>query len=216
MTDVFAVQDEIAAAVVDGAEDQAARRGTEGKGDRPEGLHAVPAGPRDRPPGHDLRRSSNRSRCISRLSRSTPRIPPRGWTWPQLTALKSTAACGSPTRACNWRVRRRTKALALDPEYAPAHARLGWIAIYYDRDLAAAARHIEHALALEPANPDIIGTARHSGPAPRAPGSGDRNREVPDRPRSGERRRSLRIWALPTVTLGVSTRRSPSIARCSD
>ena len=51
------------------------------------------------------------------------------------------------------------KALAIDPQYAPAHARLGWIAIYYDRDLAAGARHIEHALALEPANPDIIGSA---------------------------------------------------------
>ena len=51
------------------------------------------------------------------------------------------------------------KALALDPEYAPAHARLGWISLYYDRDMAAAARHIQHALALEPANPDIIGIA---------------------------------------------------------
>jgi TolB-like protein/Tfp pilus assembly protein PilF len=49
------------------------------------------------------------------------------------------------------------KALALDPEYAPAHARLGYIAMYYDNDLAAAARHMEHALALEPANLDIIG-----------------------------------------------------------
>ena len=52
-----------------------------------------------------------------------------------------------------------TKALALDPAFAPAHARLGWIAIYYDRDLEAAARHIEYALALEPANPDVINTA---------------------------------------------------------
>ena len=51
------------------------------------------------------------------------------------------------------------KALAVDPEYAPAHAQLGWIAIYYDRDLAGAARYLEHALALEPANPDITGTA---------------------------------------------------------
>jgi tetratricopeptide (TPR) repeat protein len=51
------------------------------------------------------------------------------------------------------------KALVLDPDFAPAHAQLGWIAIYYDRDLAAAAEHLEHALALEPANPDIINTA---------------------------------------------------------
>jgi TolB-like protein len=51
------------------------------------------------------------------------------------------------------------KALAIDPQYAPAHAQLGEIAIYYDRDLAAGARHIERALALEPANPDIMGAA---------------------------------------------------------
>jgi TolB-like protein len=48
------------------------------------------------------------------------------------------------------------KALALDPEYAPAHAQLGYIAVLYTGDLAAAARHLEHALALEPANPDIL------------------------------------------------------------
>jgi len=48
------------------------------------------------------------------------------------------------------------KALALDPEYAPAHAQLGYIALLYTGDLAAAARHLEHALALEPANPDIL------------------------------------------------------------
>jgi adenylate cyclase len=51
------------------------------------------------------------------------------------------------------------KALELDPDYAPARAQLAWIAIYYDRDLAAAARYLELALAQEPANPDIIGTA---------------------------------------------------------
>ena len=51
------------------------------------------------------------------------------------------------------------KALAIAPQYAPAHARLGGMAIYYYCDLAAGARHIEHALALEPANPEIIGMA---------------------------------------------------------
>ncbi len=51
------------------------------------------------------------------------------------------------------------KALAIDPDYAPAHARLGWIAMSYDNDLATAARHMERALALEPTNLDIIGNA---------------------------------------------------------
>jgi TolB-like protein/cytochrome c-type biogenesis protein CcmH/NrfG len=51
------------------------------------------------------------------------------------------------------------RALALDPRNASAHARLGWIAIYYDRDLAEGSRRMEHALALEPANPDILASA---------------------------------------------------------
>jgi TolB-like protein/Tfp pilus assembly protein PilF len=50
-------------------------------------------------------------------------------------------------------------ALESDSGYAPAHSRLGRIATTYDGDLGAAARHFEHALALEPANTEIIGSA---------------------------------------------------------
>jgi TolB-like protein/Tfp pilus assembly protein PilF len=42
------------------------------------------------------------------------------------------------------------KALSIDPDYAPAYATLGLIAHTYDGDLKAAAGHIEHALALQP------------------------------------------------------------------
>jgi len=48
------------------------------------------------------------------------------------------------------------KALAIDPENAAAHAQLGLISMVYNGDLAAAARHVERALQLEPANPDVI------------------------------------------------------------
>jgi TolB-like protein/tetratricopeptide (TPR) repeat protein len=48
------------------------------------------------------------------------------------------------------------KALAIDPNYALAHASLGWIAMTYENDLVAAARHFERALQLEPGNTDII------------------------------------------------------------
>jgi TolB-like protein/Tfp pilus assembly protein PilF len=51
------------------------------------------------------------------------------------------------------------RALALDPEYAPAQALLGWIGAFYDRDLPEAARRLEYALTLEPANPYVIGLA---------------------------------------------------------
>ena len=59
------------------------------------------------------------------------------------------------------------KALAIDPKFALALARLGLIAGWYEHDLVAGARHIEHALALQPANPDILvlaaGLARRLG-----------------------------------------------------
>jgi TolB-like protein/Tfp pilus assembly protein PilF len=52
-----------------------------------------------------------------------------------------------------------SQSLTLDPAYAPAYRNLGWIAQDYDRDFVAAARHYERALAMEPANTDIIGSA---------------------------------------------------------
>jgi len=51
------------------------------------------------------------------------------------------------------------QAVASDPANAFAYANLGWIARAYDRDLPTAARQYEHALALDPASADIIGGA---------------------------------------------------------
>jgi TolB-like protein/Tfp pilus assembly protein PilF len=48
------------------------------------------------------------------------------------------------------------KALAIDPDLASAHAMLGIIATTNDGETAAAARHFEHALALDPTNTDIM------------------------------------------------------------
>jgi TolB-like protein/Tfp pilus assembly protein PilF len=48
------------------------------------------------------------------------------------------------------------RALAIDPEYAPAHARLGYIAMYGDNDVAGAAQHFNRALALDPADLDVL------------------------------------------------------------
>jgi Tfp pilus assembly protein PilF len=51
------------------------------------------------------------------------------------------------------------KALAADPDYAPAHSHRGWISMIADNDLAAAAKQFERALELDPTNTDIIGNA---------------------------------------------------------
>jgi TolB-like protein/Flp pilus assembly protein TadD len=51
------------------------------------------------------------------------------------------------------------KALAIDPDYALAHTRLGPIAMYGDNDLADAARHYQRALVLDPTDLDVLGNA---------------------------------------------------------
>ena len=49
-----------------------------------------------------------------------------------------------------------SRALIIDPDFAAAHAQLGLIADYHDRNLAAAADHLQPALALDPSNPEIL------------------------------------------------------------
>jgi TolB-like protein/Flp pilus assembly protein TadD len=48
------------------------------------------------------------------------------------------------------------KALAIDPEYAWSHLSLSAIAKLYDDDLVGAVRHIKKAVALEPADPHVL------------------------------------------------------------
>lgn len=50
-------------------------------------------------------------------------------------------------------------ALEIDPDYAPAHARLGLLALYFDNDPEGAARHYERALQLDPGNANITANA---------------------------------------------------------
>ncbi len=52
-----------------------------------------------------------------------------------------------------------TRALAIDPDYAPAHSRLGWIAMHNQGDLALAARHYQRALELDATDTGILFSA---------------------------------------------------------
>lgn len=49
------------------------------------------------------------------------------------------------------------RALAIEPDYGPAHARLGWVALLHEHDLALAARHYQSALQRAPNSMRIIG-----------------------------------------------------------
>jgi len=157
-TDVFKVQDEIAAAVVEQLK-----------------IKLLADAPKSRATDPNAYALYLQAREVSRRAKET--------AYEQSIALYQQALALDPAYAAAWvglasvycdqvnnslrladegvRLAREAiaKALEIDPEYAPARAQLGWIAIYYDRDLAAAARYLELALEQEPANPDIIITA---------------------------------------------------------
>ena len=129
MTDVFAVQDEIAAAVVSELKMELLGATPKARGNRSEGLCAVPAGSRAWTARHVPRLSRQSIALYQEALTLDPRMRRRGLGWLAPTATRRTSACGPRTRAIAWRARRRKKALALDPNYAPAHAILGWIAL---------------------------------------------------------------------------------------
>ena len=51
------------------------------------------------------------------------------------------------------------RALELEPDNVLVHEGLGWLAIFHDSDLARAAVHYQHALDIDPSDPEIIGAS---------------------------------------------------------
>ena len=109
LDDIFAVQDEIAAAVVAQLKLKLLGAAPKAKDVDPEGLRAVPAGAPARAPEHAPRAMSNPSRCTSRRSRSIPTTRRRGTGWPRTTSTRPTMACARSRRATGWPARRWTR-----------------------------------------------------------------------------------------------------------
>ena len=176
--------------------------------DRPRRLCAVPAGPRAHAAVH--RRGV---RAVHALYKQALAIDPSyapgvGRLAHGYFATDRHRRCDRRSR-CSRLAREATeKALAIDPDYAPAHARRGLIAGAIEGDLATAARHLEQALALDPANPDLIGAgvmiARRLGRLD----AGDRARRVRGRARPGQRDGHVQPGLSPIVYAGRSTRLS--------
>jgi TolB-like protein len=158
MTDVFAIQDEIAAAVVDQLKIRLLGAAPKSRVTDPK---AYALFLQARSIGHEYTPAAF-ERSISLYQQALALDPAYTAAWEGL-ARNYCEQVFNGLRSVDEGIllarEATSRALALDPDYAPAHARLGWIALYYDRDLAAAARHLEHALELEPANPDILGIA---------------------------------------------------------
>ena len=87
-----------------------------------------------------------------------PRYAP-AWGGLSVNFINKTANGVMPMQEGFARARAATeKALAIDPDYALAHTRLGLIAMA-ENDLAGAARHFQRALALDPTDVAVLGNA---------------------------------------------------------
>jgi TolB-like protein/Tfp pilus assembly protein PilF len=155
LADIFAVQDEIAKAVVSELKIKLLGAAPKAKGRVPEAfalfLMARDIGEQHTPLAYE--------QSISLYRQALELDPDYAEAWDGLAnsfgyqGIDSISRSDEANRLASDAAHR---ALVLDPQYAQAHARLGWIAINYDRDLRSAARHLSHALALDPNNMDII------------------------------------------------------------
>ena len=158
LTDVFAIQDEIAAAVVDQLKLKL--------------LGGAPTSHSTNPEAYALylqAREINRQYTTEAFSQATDLYrqalaidPGYAAAWAGLAYVHLDQVINSITPAEEGIPLARDAiehALAVDPDFARAHAARGLAAILYDRDLAAAARSIERALAIEPTSPEILNIA---------------------------------------------------------
>jgi TolB-like protein/Flp pilus assembly protein TadD len=158
LDDIFAVQDEIAAAVVEQLEVRL--------------LHETPKARKVNPAAYALHLQARQltrqytpeafTQSIALYQQALALEPEYAAAWDGL-ARNYTNETGAGLRpiAEGVRLARQAaeQALTVDPDYAPAWDTLGWIAKSYDDDFAAAARHFEHALSLAPADPIILASA---------------------------------------------------------
>jgi TolB-like protein/Tfp pilus assembly protein PilF len=158
MTDVFKVQDEIAAAVVDELKIKL--------------LKAAPKRPVTDPQayalflqGREVMRQFNPEaigKAIALYKQALSIDPTYAPAWDGLADgyyNEVDLGVASVDQALPLAREAIDKALGNDPGYAPAYARAALIEGAVEGDLAAAARHLEQGLALDPANLDLIGVA---------------------------------------------------------
>ena len=155
LDDIFAIQDEIAADVVKQLKVTLLGEAPKARATHPEAyalfLQAVELGRQNT--AEAFRQSDALHRRVLAID---PRYAP---AWSGLSRnLASEANQGLLSFKEGYARAREaaTKAIEIDPEYALAHAHLGYIAMAVDNDPAGAAEHYKRALALDPADLDVL------------------------------------------------------------
>jgi TolB-like protein/Tfp pilus assembly protein PilF len=155
LEDIFAVQDEIAGAVVRQLEVTLLGEVPKAKAVDPEAyallLHARELGRRHTAEGYE------QSNALYQQALAIDPDAAAAWQGLASNYIRQTSNSLLPVNE-GVRLAREAanRALAVDPGFALAHAGLGNISGAFDGDLAAAARHLQQALALEPTNTDIL------------------------------------------------------------
>ncbi len=158
MGDIFAIQDEIAAMVVERLK-----------------LELLGGEPSSDPVDPDAYALFLQARHVARLGtpealeesielyRKALEIDPHYVAaWDSLAAVYSNqVAMGLRAREEGVEMAREAteRALSIEPDYAQSHAELGWLAMSFENDLSNAASHYDHALSLEPENIYILSGA---------------------------------------------------------
>lgn len=158
MDDIFAVQDEIAQAVVGALRVSMLGEPPRARQTDPEAfsaflyaLHFYQQRSRD---GYD--------KAVDYSRRAIAVDPDYAPAWNLLGATYSNQAITGqrPYREANEQALAAVeKALEIDPNYALAYSARGWVAMQYERDYAASAEYFSQALALSPDNPIILSNA---------------------------------------------------------
>ena len=156
--DIFAIQDEIAAHVVE-------RLQVTLLGDRPTTHKMDPEAYALYLQSIQLSRQNTKDgfeKSDALLQRALEIDPACAPAWGGLAANfgnRAVSGLVSPAEGFARAREANTRALEIDPQYAPAYAGLAFLAMYGESDFAAAAKYLEHALSLDPANARVLGNS---------------------------------------------------------
>jgi TolB-like protein/Tfp pilus assembly protein PilF len=155
LDDIFAIQDEIASDVVTQLRVKLLGHVPKASVTNPEAYALYLQ-------GRELGRRGHLAKADSLFHRALDIDPRYATAWASLGAnYMNQASLGSISSDEGFRLARQaaTRSIELDPGLASGHSVLGFVELWGERDLSASAKHMERALALDPANIQVLNGA---------------------------------------------------------